>query len=581
MSRRGRAVVVLLAALVVAGRAVLPPGRRFAGTDWLDAYGTEWFFWWTGEALLHGRSLGHTDLLFYPWGKDVYLHTGTNLLDAVLALPLRLALGPVAGMDLWVLLLLLGNAWAGARVARALGAGPDARLAAALVALCWPFALGEIQRGRPTQAMLVFLGLWVASLIERPTPRRGVLGGLWLGLAGLGYWFYGLLGAVLGALALAMRLVAGPERGRELLRTGLAAAVSLAVAAPLAWPLVERAAADGIPGLLAVGPTAGPLGHLRLLTEQGDPQGLSVLALDGRVGALLDVDGLRFDPGPRVFGPVAAALALLGLAASRRARPVLLGALAAGLFFAFGPALVIGDRFVHDAAFTALYERVPLLRRWWWPSRALGLLAWPAAAGAAVAVERLAGRWKRRWARPAAAAAVALAAAGGAAAAGLLPLASWDAAVAPGIACLARAPEGAVVELPYALGQRPLYHQTVHHKPMLNGMLVTKEAFQPEGFLRLRRDNSFVAALLALGDRQPLPGPVRPEDRAAFEALGYRWVVVRREGFLRPRRRGGRLVMVDDWARGRRAFRELLGEPAWEDEAVAIYDLRGEGLACP
>ena len=54
------------------------------GSEHVDMWGTHWFYWMFEERLLRGESFAQTQLLFYPWGKDVYLHTGGNILDALM-----------------------------------------------------------------------------------------------------------------------------------------------------------------------------------------------------------------------------------------------------------------------------------------------------------------------------------------------------------------------------------------------------------------------------------------------------------------------------------------------------------------
>ena len=54
------AVAVL--GLVAMGPALLSPARYLAGSDFLDTFGTQWFFWWTQQALTGEGSFGHTDL---------------------------------------------------------------------------------------------------------------------------------------------------------------------------------------------------------------------------------------------------------------------------------------------------------------------------------------------------------------------------------------------------------------------------------------------------------------------------------------------------------------------------------------
>jgi hypothetical protein len=162
--------------------------------------------------------------------------------------------------------------------------------------------------------------------------------------------------------------------------------------------------------------------------------------------------------------------------------------------------------------------------------------------------------------------------------AALFPLDRWDGREGPVLECLAKAPEGAVINLPYVRQQESLYYQTLHQKPLLGGMLVTKPSFGPPELKALLQENSLLAALLSIGQRNysPTTTPL-PEDRQALLGLGYRYVLVEIQGFLRPKPRGdGTADMVSDWGRARRLLSDRLeGSPAQEDDRFALWVLDG------
>jgi len=561
--------------LLVLGPALARPWRYFAGRDFLDAYGTQWFFWLLEQGASGLSELERSALLYHPWGKDVFLHTGGNLLDACLALPLRLLLGDVLGYNVWIALLLAGNAWAAWRLARTLGASARSSQLAALLMLLCPYVLQELMLGRPTQAFLLFPTLFLTELLRLDRPRRALLAALWLALTAWGYWYYGLLCALLALLHGFWRLAFGPDRMRSLGLHALAAVVSLVLVAPGAWPLLQALDQGKVPGLLELGDD-GLLGGLQLRTVEGDAEGLFVIALGNGVGgSLLDEGGLRFNPGPRLFGILHLLLLGLGLVALRRHRGPLLCWVLLALLVAVGPAFIVGSHFLPNPVLLQLMELSDVFRRWWWPGRAIFALHLVTAVVAAVALQRL--PWPR-WRLPLGWLVAFLVALGGWWQ-GLFPLQRWEAERSPGIRCLAQAPEGAVVDLPYAKDQRHLYLQTLHEKPILGGMLSRKPAFAPEQQRTLRAENSFVALLLQLGDRRFNRGfDYEPADRQALLELGYRYVLVRTDAFMRPRALG-REGMVSDWPRLRRNLERPLGEPDYEDEHLALYALQGE-LGC-
>ena len=220
-----------------------------------------------------------------------------------------------------------------------------------------------------------------------------------------------------------------------------------------------------------------------------------------------------------------------------------------------------------------------MFRRWWWPGRALFLVHALVVATAAVALERLRPRWLAN-------SLLGLAVLGVTASGwrqGLLPLERWAREDSAGVACLAAAPEGAVVDLPYARDQRHLYLQTLHQKPVLGGMLSKKTAFAPQEQRELREENSFLDLLLDLGNRQYTRSLTYDEpDRQRLVDLGYRYLLVRTDAFQRPKiKAGGAIEWLPDWPRLRRNLYRPLGDPDYEDEHIAIYRFDGGVLRCP
>lgn len=568
---------VVVAALVVLGPCLLAPHRWFAGAMHLDAYGTQWYYWLVERQLLGGEDVGRSALLFHPWGKDVFLHTGGNLLDAWLALPLRLMLGPVAGYDAWLVLLLLGNGFAGFRLARVLGADSAGGLLAALLMVVNPYVLMELQLGRPTQAFLLFPVLCLAELLRMDRPGRAARVGVWMALAGWTYWYSGLACGALAMVHGLLRAGTGPHRLRVLGLHGLAAGVALVLVAPGAWPLLTALDQGAVPGLLALG-QGGPLWGLALRTVEGDAEGLFVLApLAGTGGSLIDVGGIRFNPGYRLFTLGHLGFVAAGLVALRRHRPLVVvwGLLA--LLVAAGPALVVGEHFLPNPVYLGLLHLSDVARRWWWPGRVVFVLHALVAALAGVALAR----WRHRRVAVPAVALLGILVLVPAAREGLLPLDRWPAEQSPALSCLAQAPEGAVLDLPFARDQKHLYLQTLHGKPILGGMLSQKEAFAPPEQVALLKENGFVDLLVDLGNREFTRSLAwSPADRQALLGVGYRYVLVRPDAYLRPRpRRDGSVEEVSDWPRLRRTLERPLGEPHYEDAHLALYAIEGR-ISC-
>ena len=551
------------------------PFRYFPGAAYVDGYGTTWYYWFVEQVLAGKQSLGHSDRLFFPWGKDIYLHTGGNLLDAALIQPLRWLFGPVLSYNLWIVLVFLTNAWGATRVAAALGVPAAQRWPAMVLVTLSPFVLQEVEQGRPTQAMLLFPALTLASLLDLSRWRDAVIAGLGLALSALTYWYAGL---VLAALAVPLGLLRAISLGPVgLLRLVLAGGLALGLCLPVAFPMLQALEIGEVPGLLAMDGT-GPLAPLAFRTEEGDAEGVFVLSLSGIGGSLFDVPTLSFRATSPLILPAQAAVVLVTLLLGRWRG---LGWLLGGLLIATGPAWVIGSEILPNPVYLAVMSATDILRRWWWPARAvfvptlviagLGAVAWAFrptwAQGRLVSVLLglgLVGSMLPSLHR-----------------ASLIPFARWDGAGSPVLDCLARAPEGGLIDLPLVGGQENLYFQTLHQQPLLGGMLMKKPTFGPPELQALRSDNRFLAALIEAGDRQFTREPVLDEPgRLALLGLGYRYVLVRLAAYERIIEDRGRQERDSDWPRVRRSLHPFLGEPQAEDAIFAAYTLDDSPLDC-
>ena len=535
--------------------------------------------------ILEGEPVAHTGLLFHPWGKDVYLHSGGNVLDAAMALPFRFLLGPQLGYNVFVLAVLVANGLGAAALCRELGAPRlGAGLLGALVVVD-PYTIGELEGGRPTQAVLIFLFLFWRDWMR--LSRGGSWGvamraGLWLGLTGLCYWFYAIFGAMAALLTAPILLLGQPSMGPRFGRMVVSGLVSALVALPLAWPMLQALGAQQVPGMLDLGQLdAVPPS---LVTREGWDVGLHVLEpASRRIGFLFgDGEVLRFVADHRAMSTPLLVAALLGFVARRDRQSAALGCLLVlGLLLATGPRL--GPDGPLDFVYVGLTELIGPLRRLWWPSRALALVVVAGVGGAALLLARLRGR-----PRLAAAVAGLILVAGGAELqlTGPVPLSMASAEVPDVYRCLASAEKGAVVELPYGGKPARLHYQAVHGQPLFGGMLEDNPVFAPSDHVALREDNTWLLALFAAfepqGRRSTEASQARLEiDRVALGELGFRYVLVdHQEVRARLEAKGNRAGAQRQERMSRVRIRELLGPAAYDDGTHALHLPWGGSLGC-
>lgn len=576
---------------VVLGPALPKLHSHLLGIAEVDHFGTQWFYWFTQRGLLEGGSLLHTDLFFHPWGKDVLVHTGANLLDALLALPLRLLLGPVLGYNLFLLLGLAASGWAFSRLARHF---VDCRLTVFTTSLLFalsPFALYEAAEGRPTQAILALIPLFLLQAWRTGASsgwRAPVLGGVVLAVLGYQYWYYAIFGCFVGGALAGWRLLVPPEgsggRARIAGRYALLAAVALVLAAPVVGPMLLRTELSGaeVPGLLDVAAWGWGAG-LAPVTQEGHR--IALLGWQPLLGQMAyfmqDEAGAQRLVGHQQAPSLALALVLLAWLRTpgRLERGAFGAALAMAAILAVGPMLLAGGFMVPNPPYLLLAKAFGFMQRLWWPARAFAFVNVLGFLAAAVVLARASKLGPRG--HGAVLLAVGLVFGLGLTRAGLAPFPTWDATIPTGYRCLAHGEPGALLELPYGWTQAHLYHQTAHGRPIMGGMLERNPVFIPAEARAFREDNRFVATLIqAAGSGEPELSEGFAEDRDAAVELGYRWVVLQRDAYFMvnehqdDEERGALLrAQQTRLRRVERRLEALLGPAAYADGRIGIYPL--------
>ncbi len=578
--------------------ALLGPGLlelhdHILGVEDVDGYGTQWFYWVVYDILGSGQALSleswtHDTRMFHPFGKDIFRHTGSNLLDAAAAAPLRALLGAALGYNAFVIGVLALNGLALWWVAGLLVRDPLARGVAGAWFAAAPLLLFELVRGRPTQAiaapLVLFIGcMW--SLGVRSRWRDAVYGGFWLALSGYFYWFYAFFGGF-AALAHGIWRALAPPPGRSraaiLTRHALMAAVALLLCAPAALPLAADASSGAVPGLIDVEAWTGDA--FPFLTREGQVVGVftwqplmphaSFLVLqdngDHRVYvhralslvALASLLLTLWRPGPLHRGPLLAILLAVALISS-------------------GPMLMIGTGWLPNPVYISLTKALSFLQRLWWPGRAVVVLVVLSGLACAVALAWI-GRRSRRWQLGVVVGGTGVLVAE-LASLGLAPLPRWDAAVPAGYSCLADGAPGAVIELPWGWNQAHLYYQTRHGRPILGGMLQRNPAFVPREVTRLVDENAFLGHVLAVAAGDPPERAPTAAERRELWQLGYRYVVIQHDAFhqvAEETAQGPMRIRRSKRRRALRRLRELGGRIVYDDARITIAAPWGDPRPC-
>ena len=593
--RHGSTAIVIVAALILFGAvfgAALPQlGGQFLGIEYVDHYGTQWFYWFAELSVRNWESPGHSNLFFYPWGKDVFGHTGANVLDAYLAIPFRLTFGPVLGYNLFVLCGLALGAWAFSRLAREF---TDDRLAiwlGALLLTFTPFILTEAKEGRPTQALLA-LPIFFVLFVWRSGVHRGfkapVLAGLMLALCGFQYWYYAFFGGLVCAAHGCWRLYApAPDSGGRwltLARHCAIAGVALLLTLPMAWPLFMAHGAEDeqVPGLL--------------VAEEWSLHESPPVTAEGTSIAIRMWQPLTRYSGSYVWDPMGDERflkrahwvpLLLWLSVfiwlwrpGRLERGPVIAMVVISMMMATGPLLIAGETTLPNVFYIYLSKALPFLRRLWWPERAFVFVAILFSLTVVVNLDSLR-QLGRRWQRAGGLLVVILWTLG-LALNKHVPFGMWDATVPAGYRCLASGAEGALIELPYAWTQAHLYYQTTHGRPILGGMIENNPVFTPDESVVFRNDNTFVRSLIQQTDLSLETPQWNQRDMDEVEELGYRFIVIQKDAFgvskqdrsLKDNIYKKRLRHM----RGR--VRKMAGAPVYDDARISIYSPWGEPCPC-
>ncbi|MES2640549.1 MAG: glycosyltransferase family 39 protein [Myxococcota bacterium] len=552
--------------LAIALAGVLPtlasPGSTVG--DGVDAMGTHWFYWWIRTCIEHFGDPSFTSLFFYPFGKDVFAHTGNNFVDAVFSVPFQWVFGHTLYSPTWTLALQLGNVVTFRPLAKYLFGDTFSAFAATLLWMINPFVLFEITAGRPTQAMVWFLPAAVLYLL-RAAREPGWKNGAWLGVAvamsAWTYWFTAYFLVLLLLPLAAWELHASSDRWGVVRRWSFGVALCFVLVAPGLLGMTSAVDDGRVPG---IDPTQGsiflapkPIAN----NVSADLHGLWLMEMHG--------SPLFFQPAwglPLLLVPFLRKLPIPGGRWRWIAALLVVLAFAGGTMFRAGGAVLVMPHYM------VLYRYLPFFDRLWFPYRMAAVAFIPAALllGAMVAMTP----------RPrlVLGALVALGLAGQVAV-GTWPFNHRYTRAPPMVASL-HEEEGNVIFLPMKIQHDGLMWQTEFQRPTFGGMGESAAIFWPEKYHK-RLNNSLVKALRGAAITPAQPKNVAKKDRALLEKEGFRWVLLRRSLLESELRRQLDVTgaTFDKYARiGETidAISRVLGTaPVGVDGDTVMWDLRG------
>ena len=531
--------------------------------DGVDAYGTIWFYWWVQHCITTATDPGFTDFFFYPLGKDIFAHTGNNIVDAIAAAPLYWLFGNTGYQRWFVLLLLVANALSFRVLARGLFENRWAAFAATVAWMVNPYVIFEITCGRLTQAFLVFLPLALHFFLKMEHDgcwRKPLLCGLFVALQAWTYWFMGWFIAFAFAGIAIHALVKSEHRGKLLIRYAAAGLTCAALVLPAAIKMAGLAAEGAVPGL-----SEGPVDLFALPPMLGNNVSSNLHGL-----LLAETEGV-----PMLSSWAWAPVVLAWFAFGRDRWRWLPG-------FVFVAILAVGPVYQGPGAegpvvlpwYMALYHGLPAFDRLWFPYRMLSVLFLFLCVGVGQLAERL--RWP---ALPGLAMVLVVGTLVEQSRYGIFPFVTRDATL-PHAFEIVRDEGGGVIHLPFGISQPAIIWQTHHEQKLFGGMGENARLLWPDGF-KNRLRNSFVSALVESVRTRGEVQDYSQGQRERFQAEGFRWVVLHRDlaevdvrqWAKQPMSDAERVEAVFDITA---ALVEILGDPAHVDGAYVLWDLEGE-----
>lgn len=213
--------------------------------DSVDSWQNIWNMWWLKKALLEGRNPFSTEMIYYPGGTSLLLHT-LNPFNFLISLPFHALFGLVVAYNVALLFSLVSSGYAAYLLAADVTGSRRAALVGGAVFACSGYllaqALGHLNLIAAEWLPFAALALRRAGAAPGLSMRRILLAALCIALNVLCDWQYFLF-ALLWSGWYALALAWQQRTLRAALPAVLAAGLALLFALPLLLPTASLAAA--------------------------------------------------------------------------------------------------------------------------------------------------------------------------------------------------------------------------------------------------------------------------------------------------------------------------------------------------
>lgn len=537
-------VIVTLSIFMVAPALVVKNSLIGEG---VDLYGTIWFYDWIYESIQTGRNPSHTDMFFYPYGKDIFGHTGNNFLDAILAIPFMALFGFPLYQPIFYACILLVNALAFRKLAHALFDSFHARLGTTILVLLSPYVLTELIQGRPTQALLCFSILsmhYFLQMVRSGLIVDAVKCGFCAALQGWMYWYGGYF---LGIVLVVFSLVNWNAKHWKIYTTALI--TCLLCISPGVITMIWHMSSTQIPGLYE--------------KEWND---WSIPIMDPNYSRSYLVGYLLHEPwGMKMFGLASLSIPTMFALWFARKHWFWWVALIISLLVATGPMYVVGGEVQPFYHYIFLYKTLPFFSRLWFPYRMVSLSILLAIIGIGLMMNQLRGKWAWSiWM-------IVVVHIGLQSQTFCVPMLShaWE---EPQVYKEMKKEPGGVIELPIGFVRRSILWQSQHDLPTFGGMGENMPIFMPQEH-RMRLKSSFFRYLRKL---HSFPEKKRkpPSIQYALDQ-GFRYVTLDMSVVQGDYR--NRFADADEKKKHMLLrLQELLGKPSFIEGPLWVWDLEKE-----